>query len=131
MNLTPSLKPPVRGAAWNRGRVLSRALRVDCGRHGVLAVAEIARLAGIDPDTVRKRMRAGMTGEALCAPRGRGEYRELHGACDPTILLAVKLAMHFHGRRPTIDAVMKVQPMSRQKARRYCIALRRAQGGAP
>lgn len=120
---TPKRRKP---QAWNKGRTMSHALLVDCGEHGPLGVAEIARRAGVDPDTIRKRMREGVTGAALLAPKGRGHTRVPQGAAEATLLTAARLALHFGERRPTVREILAVQPMSHQTALRYCRAMLRA-----
>lgn len=120
---TPMRRKPV---AWNKGHTMAHATLVDCGEAGKLGVAEIARRAGVDPDTIRKRMREGVKGAALLAPKGRGTHRVPQGAAEPTMLTAARLALHFGERRPTVDEIMAVQPMSRQTALRYCRAMLRA-----
>lgn len=61
MNLTPILKVPIK-----QGR---KPKLYDCGRHGKLSGAMIAKMAGISQSAVYRRIRLGAKGEELVQPR--------------------------------------------------------------
>lgn len=105
---TLKARPPV-----DRGR------RFDCGKYGMLSAKRIAALTGTTTEAVWQRVKAGVTGEALCAPK----YEALRGAkrkCTrPTVVVAMKLARAFPDRVPTIAEIRRVHPMGERNAMRW------------
>ena len=92
----------------------------DCGPHGMLRVPEIAALAGLCADTVRYRIKAGLSGEALCAPAWEPlRNRNLQPSGRHVAVVACKLGRAFPDRVPSITEIQAVRPMSRASAVRW------------
>jgi hypothetical protein len=93
----------------------TRAPKYDCGQHGRLTVKQIAVTAKITPQAVTRRLRSGMKGEALCAPRDA--FRTPKVRClKPVIRTAVKLARLYPDRPPTLDEIQQAHPMCLRNA---------------
>lgn len=92
--------------------------RYDCGKHGTLSVKEIADIAGTSKTAVYNRLRADVSGEALCAPRWsrQSEIRRESPPRRHTLVAAFRLAALFADRVPTIEEIQAFRPMSRQNA---------------
>jgi hypothetical protein len=92
----------------------------DCGKHGSLRVPEIAALTGLCVDTIRYRIKAGLTGEELCAPAWEPlRNRNLKASSRHVVVVACKLGKAFPDRVPSIPEIQAVRPMSRASAVRW------------
>ncbi len=72
---------------------------------------------------VWQRVRAGITGAELCAPKHDG-LRKVKAPCArPTLLVAMKLARAFPEDVPTLRQIRNVHPMTERSAMRWRQAL--------
>ena len=120
---------PMRGPA---------AKRHDCGSHGMLTVREIAAVAGINQNSVYRRLGYGVKGEALCQPREKRPARKVE--CDykgtsvvatsgaVMVAVAVQIALAYPRRPPTVDELRSRYNMSRATAYRWRAAFIDAMG---
>ena len=121
----PATSPAAPVAASRRGR---KALALDCGKYGKLTRQQIADMAGISLDGVRKRLELGWSGEHLCITRAekRRVGRHRKGGSRPTMVTAMRLALAFPSRMPTAEEIREVQPMEYRAAIRLRAVLRAA-----
>lgn len=97
----------------------------DCGKHGHLTAAQIAKLAGVTGTTVRYRIAQGWRGDKLCTPYRSATRRKSDAPCRmPTVAIAVKLARAFPNKVPTTREIIAAHPMSRTAASRWRQAFR-------
>lgn len=105
----------------------SRARTFNCGPHGRLTAAQIARTAGITESLVWQRVRIGWKGEELCRPK-HDSLRGVKTRCSkPVVRIAMKLARAFPDGTPTLAQIRKVHPMCERNAMRWRQALQEAQ----
>lgn len=95
----------------------------DCGKFGRLSAPQIAHIAGISDTAARLRIANGWTGEKLCQPRGERPGAQ-KGVARSTQLAALRVAMAFPHRIPTVAELCRVQPMSPGSAERWLRAFR-------
>lgn len=100
-------------------RRIQKGRKFDCGRFGQLSANEIAKITGMSREGVWQRVRSGVTGAALCAPKHDG-LRKVQKPCKrPVVMVAMKLARAFPDRVPSLDAIRKVHPMCARNAMRW------------
>lgn len=105
----------------------SRARKMDCGRHGRLTAAQIARTAGITESRVWQRVRIGWKGEELCRPK-HDSLRGVKTRCSkPVVRIAMKLARTFPDKVPTLAEIRRAHPMCERNAMRWRQAMQDAQ----
>lgn len=103
--------------------VRDRGRRFDCGRFGKLTANEIARIVGMSREGAWQRIRSGIVGAELCAPKHEG-LRQVKAPCSrPTILVAMKLARAYPDKQPTLAQIKRVHPMTDRNAMRWRQAL--------
>ena len=107
-----------------RGDRVYTARRFDCGPMGLLTAKEAAMASGLNETTIRLRIRDGVTGASILAPKKRpggpkseAIYRDQPGM--RTIELAVRLARRFAKKAPTARQLMSDYRMSRATAYRW------------
>lgn len=112
------------GVATIVGRVArDRGRKFDCGKFGKLTANEIARITGMSREGVWQRVRSGIVGAELCAPKHDG-LRKVKTPCSrPTIMVAMKLARAYPNSTPTLAQIKKVHPMTDRNAMRWRQAL--------
>ncbi len=96
----------------------------SCGKYGRLSARQIATIAGITDKAVHIRIAAGWKGEQLCQPVGDRPNHKKSTICQPTMLMAVKIARRFRDRVPTVKELQAMHPMSLNAAIRWRRALR-------
>lgn len=106
------------------GNYRGRAPRYDCGQHGQLTSEQIEKVAGISRSGVLQRIKRGMKGDALAAPK----LSDVRGTASkrPSLVVAYKLATLYPNRIPTLSEIQKVRPMTTKNAYRWQDAARRA-----
>lgn len=101
----------------------SHAKKFNCGAHGRLTAAQIARIAGITESRVHQRVRIGWKGEELCLAK-HDSLRVVRERCSkPVVRIAMKLARAFPDGTPTLAQIRKVHPMCERNAMRWRQAL--------
>jgi len=99
--------------------------RHNCGRHGDLTVAQIARLTGLAKASIRERITNGVSGADLCAPAKANCRRRTDKPIHrPATVTALALAIEFGRRVPTWQEIQRVHPMSKDAAKRWRRAYR-------
>lgn len=101
----------------------SRAKKFDCGAHGRLTAAQIARIAGITDSRVWARVRIGWKGEDLCRAKHDSLLVAKERCSQPVVRIAMKLARAFPDGTPTLAQIRKVHPMCERNAMRWRQAL--------
>jgi predicted transcriptional regulator len=97
-----------------------RGKRHDCGKSGRLTVQQIADAVGITEESVRSRIKAGYTGEALLIGKREGlRMTRTHNTNHPSSLMALKIARRFPDRVPSLAEIQKLRPMSKTSANRW------------
>jgi hypothetical protein len=119
---TPTLTTP--RAAVRTGR------RFDCGRYGKLTAKEIARLAGMTREGVWQRVRHGVKGADLCAPKHESKRHAKEKCSKPVVSIAVKLARAFPHKVPTLREIQQAHPMCERNAMRWRQAFADVAGAA-
>ena len=85
----------------------------DCGRFGMLTMAEMLAKSGVTKQTMRYRMQKGWQGEHLLS----GPFaREVRSPARPALNIAAKLAATYPRKVPTEREMIALHPMSRQAA---------------
>lgn len=93
--------------------------RFDCGSYGKLRAPEIARITGMSREGVWQRVRHGVKGEALCAPKHEASRQAKEKCSKPVVLIAVKLARAFPHKVPTLKEIQAAHPMCERNAMRW------------
>lgn len=107
-----------------RKRAHPRLRRFDCGSRGKLTVRQIAALAGVTEKAIWGRIARKVSPENLTAPPYQSVRGEIRTACrSPVVVIACRLAKAFPDRLPTVEEIMRVQPMVRRGALRWRQAL--------
>ena len=96
----------------------------DCGKHGQLSAAQIARVAGIDREAVVRRIASGVTGVALCAPRKQYPRRP----CRHKVA-ALRIAFASQDRTPTLDEIKALSGYSEREAGMWLRAIEAVKRG--
>ena len=104
-------------APRNRGR------KFDCGKFGKMTAQEIARLTGMSREGVWQRVKAGIHGAELCAPKHDGLRKTKTRCSRPTIMVAMKLLRAFPANPPSVAQIKKIHPMTDRNAMRWRQAL--------
>jgi transposase len=108
--------------------MLKRAELHDCGKHGMLAVKDIARKTGLSERTIRDRLARGMEGEELLRPKiGARETRKDTTFRDDVVrtsgagamAIAIRIARSFPNRVPTAKELRDKFGMSQATAYRW------------
>jgi hypothetical protein len=99
----------------------------DCGEHGELTAGQIARVAGISVNSVHQRIRSGVRGTALCAPKMQPRRR--HGqsyllqiapsGAKASLFLALRIVRLYGSRPPTVESLRSEFGMCRATAYRW------------
>jgi len=115
------------------------ARRYDCGTRGMLTVREIARIAGVEPNSIWGRINADWTGDRLCEPRcikpsrSRTSHRDDEHAPPQAaaIYLGIQVARKYGNRVPDASELQDSFNLSRATAYRWRAAIAAAIGGHP
>jgi hypothetical protein len=110
----------------NRGRV---GKKYDCGSHGRLAITDICLRTGLSWGAVWSRInKQGWRGEKLLmtAHEARSYQRVNRPPHKPVMVTALRIAMQFPGRVPTVAEIQQVRPMSTAHAEKWRAAIARA-----
>jgi hypothetical protein len=91
----------------------------DCGKFGKLRAPEIAKITGMSREGVWQRVRHGVKGEALCAPKHESKRHAKEKCSKPVVRIAVKLARAFPHKVPTLKEIQAAHPMCERNAMRW------------
>jgi hypothetical protein len=101
----------------------------DCGSYGKLTAKEIAALTGMSREGVWQRVRHGVKGDALCAPKHDSKRQAKEKCSKPVVLIAVKLARAFPHKVPSLKEIQAAHPMCERNAMRWRQAFTDADSG--
>lgn len=113
----PFMKPSPPVGAQQARRVAPTTI-YDCGKYGWLTAKQIAGIAGTSKTAIYKRVKANARGEALCDRRwaNQSKVRNNSPPRRHSLVLALRIAVQFPDRLPTIEEVQALRTMSRQNA---------------
>jgi hypothetical protein len=91
-----------------------------CGaKLGHLTARQIATIAGISREGVWQRVKSGMKGPELCAPRYESARKAKEKCSRPVMAIAMKLARAFPDKVPSVREIRKEHPMGARNAMRW------------